>query len=96
MSGRLQYCAITKLTLYNTFFNFKLHLCHLMVLFSITVVTGVYKNGSSSLQGVPESHMPLHQCPPTDSSSRILPTGMVDRFAENKLRQAVYVQSSSV
>lgn len=72
-------------TFYNPFLNFRPHLCHLVVLSPTTVVTVVYKNGSLSLQGVPESCMPLHQCPPTETGSRILLTGMVIRFAENTL-----------
>lgn len=72
-------------TFHNPFLNFKPHLCHLMVLSPTTVVTAVYKNGSLSLQRVPESCMPLHQCPPTETGSRMLLTSMVVRFAENTL-----------
>lgn len=65
--------------------NFKPHLCHLMVLFPTTVVTAEHENHSLSLQGVPESCMPLHQCPPTEICSIIFLTGMVVRFSENIL-----------
>lgn len=75
-------CAIINKTFYNPFLNFK---PHLIVPSPTAGVTVVYKNGSLSLQGVPESCMLLHQRPPTETGSGILLMGMVVRFAENRL-----------
>lgn len=69
-----------------------------MVLSHTTVITEVYKIGSLTLQGAPESCMPLHQRPCTEAGSRILLTGLVATLAKKYtlFKQAVGCVSSKL